>query len=135
ADMRRPRQHLLFNADNQWGLAQALAAGDTPFMNEVEGVPDLTMLTAGTIPANPLELVSHPRFERRLSEWRRNFRYVLIDTPPVSQYADGLAVATAAGSVLVLSRGQSTSYDGIKDMLRRLAPTQAKILGSVINTF
>lgn len=135
ADMRRPRQHLLFNADNQWGLAQTLAAGDSPFIHEVEGVPDLSVVTAGTLPGNPLELVSNPRFERRLAEWRRNFHYVLLDTPPVSQYADALAVATAAGSVVVLGRGHSTAYSSMKDMLRRLAPTQARILGSIINTF
>lgn len=135
ADLRHPRQHILFNADNQWGLAQALAVGDSPFLHEVEGVPDLTVLTAGAIPANPLELVSNRRFERMLEDWRRNFHYVLIDTPPVSQYADALAVATVAGSVLVLCRGQSTDYAGLKEMLRRLGPTQARILGSVINRF
>jgi protein-tyrosine kinase len=135
ADLRHPRQHILFNADNQWGLAQALAVGDSPFMHDVEGVPDLALLTAGAMPANPSELLSNPRFDRKIADWRRNFHYVLIDTPPVSQYSDGLAVATAAGSVLVLSRRQSTSYVDIKDMLRRLSATQSRILGSVINTF
>jgi protein-tyrosine kinase len=135
ADLRHPRQHVLFNADNQWGLAQALSVGDSPFFHEVEGVPDLTVLTAGTLAPNPLELVSNRRLERMLTDWRRNFHFVIIDTPPVSQYADALAVATVAGSVLVLSRTEATSFADMKDMLRRLAATQAKILGSVINKF
>jgi receptor protein-tyrosine kinase len=53
----------------------------------------------------------------------------------VSQYADGLAIATAATRVLLVSRTESTSYSGIKDLLRRLAPTQARILGAVVNRF
>jgi receptor protein-tyrosine kinase len=135
ADMRHPRQHVLFNADNQWGLAQALALDESPSMYAVEGVPDLSLLTAGAVPPNPLELVSNRRFERLMDNWRRSYDFVLIDTPSVSQYADGLAIATAATRVLLVSRTESTSYSGIKDLLRRLAPTQARILGAVVNRF
>jgi protein-tyrosine kinase len=135
ADMRHPRQHLLFNADNQWGLAQALALGESPSMYGVEGVPDLSLLTAGVLPPNPLELVSNRRFESMMDAWRRSYDFVLIDTPSVSQYADGLAIATAATRVLLVSRTESTSYSGMKDLLRRLAPTQARILGAVVNRF
>jgi receptor protein-tyrosine kinase len=135
ADMRHPRQHVLFNADNQWGLAQALALDESPSMYAVEGVPELSLLTAGAVPPNPLELVSNRRFERLMDNWRRSYDFVLLDTPSVSQYADGLAIATAATRVLLVSRTESTSYSGIKDLLRRLAPTQARILGAVLNRF
>jgi protein-tyrosine kinase len=135
ADMRHPRQHVLFNADNQWGLAQALALGESPSMYAVEGVPELSLLTAGAVPPNPLELVSNRRFERLMDNWRRSYDFILIDTPSVSQYADGLAIATAATRVLLVSRTESTSFSGIKDLLRRLAPTQARILGAVVNRF
>jgi receptor protein-tyrosine kinase len=135
ADLRHPRQHILFSADNQWGLAQALALGETPYLYSVQGVPELSLLTAGVIPPNPLELVSNRRFERLMDEWRRSYDFVLIDTPPVSQYADALAIATAARRVLVVSRTESTSFSGMKELLRRLAPTQARILGAVLNKF
>ncbi len=135
ADLRHPRQHIFFGADNEWGLAQALAVGEAPYLYAVQGVPELSLLTSGAIPPNPLELVSNRRFERMVGEWRRTYDFVLIDTPPVSQYADALAIATAARRVLVVSRTQSTSFSGMKDLLRRLAPTQARILGAVLNRF
>ena len=135
ADLRHPRQHVLFSANNQCGLAQALALGETPYLYSVQGVPELSLLTAGVIPPNPLELVSNRRFERMMDDWRRTYDFVLIDTPPVSQYADALAIATAARRVLVVSRTESTSFSGMKDLLRRLAPTQARILGAVLNKF
>ena len=96
---------------------------------------DLSLLTAGVITPNPLELVSNRRIERMMDDWRRTYDFVLIDTPPVSQYADALAIATAARRVLVVSRTESTSFSGMKDLLRRLAPTQARILGAVLNKF
>jgi Mrp family chromosome partitioning ATPase len=58
-----------------------------------------------------------------------------LDTPPVRSYADGLAVATLAGKVLVISRGQRTSFKDTRDLLRRLGTTQSQILGAVINYF
>jgi protein-tyrosine kinase len=135
ADLRHPRQHALFNADNQWGLAQTLALGEPPYMHAVDGLPELALLTAGTIPANPLELVSHRRLERLMSEFRRQYDFVVIDTPAVSHYADALQIATVAQRVLVVSRAEATSFSSLKDMLRRLGVTESKILGAVINRF
>jgi capsular exopolysaccharide synthesis family protein len=135
ADMRHPQQHVLFNADNQWGLAQALALGEAGSLYGVEGVPELSLLTAGIIPPNPLELVSNRRFGRMVETWRRTYDFVLIDTPAVSQYADGLAIATAATRVLLVTRTESTSFSSMQALVRRLGPTQARIIGAVLNKF
>jgi protein-tyrosine kinase len=135
ADLRHPRQHILFNSENQWGLAQTLGLGEPPYLHGVDGLPELALLTSGTIPPNPLELVSNRRFERLIAEFRRQYDFVVIDTPAVSLYSDALQIATIAQRVLVVSRTEATSFPGIKDMLRRLAVTDASILGAVINKF
>jgi protein-tyrosine kinase len=135
ADLRRPRQHLLFNADNSLGLGQAIAREQVPRYQSVKGLPSLFLLTAGPPPHNPLELLSDRCFEMMVADWRKHFRFVVIDTPPVDRYADGLAVATIVGRVLALSRARHTRYSDTRDMLRRLGATQARILGAVINHF
>lgn len=135
ADMRRPQQHVLFNADNTRGLSQSLARERTAQFQTVAGLPALFLLTAGPLPPNPLELLSDRCFEEMVGEWRQNFQFVVFDTPPVSQYADGLAVATIIGRVLSLSRARHTPYRHTRDMMRRLAATQSRILGAVINHF
>jgi protein-tyrosine kinase len=135
ADLRHPRQHILFNSENQWGLAQTLGLGEPPYLHGVDGLPELALLTSGTIPPNPLELVSNRRFDRLIAEWRRQYDFVVLDTPAVSLYSDALQIATIAQRVLVVSRTEVTSFPGTKDMLRRLAVTDATILGAVINKF
>ena len=135
ADLRHPQQHVLFNADNKYGLSQALARVEDPFLTQVEGLPQLSLLTSGPLQPNPLELLSDQRFEVLLDDWRRHYSYVVIDTPPVSQYADGLAVATVVGRVLALSRARHTPHNATRDMLRRLSATRSRILGAVINHF
>jgi len=135
ADLRHPGLHNMFGAENTWGLAQALAFSETPRLIGVDGLPQLSLMTSGLIAPNPLELLSDGRFERKLAEWRRSFDFILLDTPPVSEYSDALAIATLAGRVLVVSRAASTPHKEMKEMLRRLGSTQAQILGAVLNNF
>jgi receptor protein-tyrosine kinase len=134
-DLRQPKQQSLFGSTNRTGLAEAIAHNQKPLFHPVEGLPQLSLLTSGTIPPNPLELLSDGRFAKLLQDWRKSFEFVILDTPPVRSYADGLAIATLAGKVLVISRGQRTSFKDTRELLRRLATTQSQILGAVINYF
>ena len=135
ADLRHPHQHVLFNVENQWGLAQTLAGGDQPHLYRVEGLPEMALLPSGMIPPNPLELVAHNRFQRFITALRQKYDFIVIDTPPVSQYADALQIAAVAQRVVAIGRSETSSLASLKDMLRRLAVTDAKILGAVINKF
>lgn len=135
ADLRQPKQHVLFGSANQMGLAEAISRNQKPLFHPVDGLPQLSLLTSGSIPPNPLELLSDGRFERLLQDWRKSYEFVVLDTPPVQSYADGLAIATLAGRVIVLSRGQHTSFNDTRELMRRLASTQSQILGAVINYF
>ncbi|HUR40011.1 MAG TPA: CpsD/CapB family tyrosine-protein kinase [Verrucomicrobiae bacterium] len=135
ADLRHPQQHVLFNVDNASGLAQAIERDSVPRFHSVANLPSLFLLPAGPAPPNPLELLSSRSFETLAGEWRQHFEYVVVDTPPVSRYADGLAVATITGRVLSLSRARRTPYRDTREMMRRLGATQSRILGAVINHF
>ncbi|HME39216.1 MAG TPA: CpsD/CapB family tyrosine-protein kinase [Steroidobacteraceae bacterium] len=135
ADLRRPQQHLLFGSSNQNGLTEAIERRQKPWFHPVDGLPQLSLLTSGTAPPNPLELLSDGRFSRILQDWRKTFEFVVLDTPPIKEFADGLAIATLAGRVIVLGRGQRSSFVETRELLRRLSSTQSQILGAVINHF
>ena len=134
ADLRSPSQHVLFGASNQMGLAQAIEHGN-PHLHAVEGVRQLSLLTAGPTPDNPLELLLDRRFAAMVEEWRSSYDFVVVDTAPVTRYSDGLAVANLVKRVLALGRAKSTPYKDTCDMLRRLAATRSQIVGAVINHF
>ena len=134
-DMRKPQQHVLFGASYGDGLSQAIARNEKPCYHPVAGLPTMHLLTAGPIPKNPLELLSDGRFSNLLAEWQNSYEFIVLDTPPVAQCADGLAVATMAARALVLSRAKHTTYRSTKALLRRLESTQSRLLGAVINHF
>jgi protein-tyrosine kinase len=135
ADLRKPGQHLLFSAPNDWGLGQALSFGDRVSLYDVHGLPFLSMLPAGPTVPNPLELLSGNRLGPLIHTWRYHYDFVVIDTPPVSQYADALAMATLVRRVLIMGRQEVTQYKQMKGMLRRIAMTQSQVLGAVLNKF
>lgn len=135
ADLRRPQQHLLFGTDNHQGLSQAIEYGVKPQLHTVRGLPRMSVLTAGAVPHNPLELLSSNCFASMIDDWRDNFKFIVIDTAPVKHFSDGLAVASFVGRVLALSRAQHTPYKDMRDMLRRLTATRSQILGAVISHF
>jgi capsular exopolysaccharide synthesis family protein len=135
ADMRKPQQHVLFGSTNQHGLSQSIAHNEKPYYHPVTGLPFMHLLTAGPIPPNPLELLSDGRFSNLVNDWRNAYEFIVLDTPPVEDCADGLAVATIAARALVLSRAKHTSFNSTRALLRRLASTQSTLLGAVINHF
>jgi len=135
ADLRNPAQHVLFDIRNRIGLSEAIEHGAVPPVHAVNGLPRLSVLTAGTIPANPLELLSSMTFAEMLADWRERYKFVVIDTAPATSFSDALAVASLVGRVLVLARAQETRYTDMQVMLRRLAATRSQILGSVLSHF
>lgn len=135
ADLRSPRQHELFGANNDQGLAQALVDGRAPRLQAVAGLPSLMLVTAGPRPQNPLELLADTNFEEFISGWRRRHQHVVIDTPPVTQCADAIAIATEARRVLLITRRHQTGFVQGRELIRKLQSTGAQIVGSVINAF
>jgi protein-tyrosine kinase len=135
ADLRRPKVHALFESANTLGLGQALTSGGVPQLLGVEMLPHLSVLIAGPSVPNPLELLTSGHFQRQMSDWRKKFNMVIIDTPPITEFADGLAIASFAEQVVIVGRSHSTPHNNIKEMLRRMAGTRSRIVGAVINSF
>lgn len=136
ADLRSPRQHVLFNGQNGSGLSNALHDRTTKMqLHGIESLPTMALLTSGTSPADPLELLSGIQFEQLTIEWRRNFEYVIVDTPPAAKTSDAIAVASVTANVLLLSRADVTPFSALKEVSRKLEATHARTLGAVISKF
>ena len=135
ADLRRPRIHTLFESDNIIGLGQALASGGSAQLLGVEKLSHLSILIAGSSVPNPLELITNGHLPRQMADWRKKYSMIIIDTPPITEFADGLAIASFAEQVVVVGRSDQTPHKNMKEMLRRMGGTQARIVGAVINNF
>lgn len=136
-DMRKPRQHALFNLDNQLGLSTLLAARANleDVVQRVPSLRDLSVLTAGATPPNPVELLSQAGFINLLAQAAEQYDVVLIDTPAGTLYADGIAVASRALGAVVVARKNITHADALSQCAENLRQAGVDLVGSVINTF
>src|SRR6056297_1471136 len=89
ADMRKPMQHRFFAAPNLKGLSNILT-GEIEFRDglietDIEG---LELITAGSIPPNPSELLDSHKMEEVLTAAKERADMVIVDTPPVLAVTD-----------------------------------------------
>jgi len=133
ANLRTPTQHTIFNIQSKRGLSDILAErADLEAISKVESFIDLSVLPAGTLPPNPLELVSRTSFTNLNEHLAHSFDIVLYDVSPFSTGADALAVATNAGGVLLVARKHKTRLAHINAASDQLARYGADVVGSVL---
>ena len=91
ADLRRPNVHNLMKLQNSAGLSEVI--GKFKSFDEVinrDVLPYLDVLTSGSIPPNPSELLASQNFSAMLEVLRKDYDYIILDTPPVGGVADAL---------------------------------------------
>jgi capsular exopolysaccharide synthesis family protein len=132
-DFRRPTLHRMFGLRNAWGLGDILQ--DERSLREacIETLPRLTIITAGTIPPNPSEVLGSQRFARFLDEASEGFDYVLVDSPPVQAVADPVILAAQADGVLLILDAQAIRKTYVQQAVRSLEDVGSVVLGMVVN--
>ena len=133
ADLRTPTQHTLLAVDNQRGLSDYLAGGSMLEMAlQRSRLSNLWVLPAGRTPANPAELLAGKRLDDLVARLRRDYDYVVIDTPPVVTATDAAVLAPRADGTLLVVRMEQTQRDVVKHALELLKKARANVLGTVL---
>lgn len=83
--------------------------------------------------ANPSLLLEGERFEKLMAYGREMFDYVLVDTPPLINVADGLNIATHCDGSLLVVRSGVTSRRLVENSIQMLQKTSTPLLGTVLN--
>ena len=136
ADLRRPRQHQIFGLPEGQGLSTLLAGrSEHKATFPVPGMTRLSVLPAGPLPPNPQELLSRAVFESFMKELQSIYDVVIIDTPPASHFADTQSVTYRAGDALVVARKNHTAVASTQRVIRDLANTGARVVGTVVNEY
>ena len=136
ANLRDPRQHQIFKLKVNIGLSDILAGrADLGAAYQLESVENLSILSAGAVTSNSLELLSRASFKVLMKQAAAQYDVVLVDTTPVTMTADAQATVAKCGSALLISRLNHTKFSDLTEMRDQIAITGAQIVGSVINDF
>lgn len=134
ADLHKPRLHEIFLVSNRTGLVSMLAEG-VPAESAIAGtaVPDLFLLPSGPASPNPSGLLSSEAMRDLLDRARRDFDYVIVDTPPLMPVADAIVLGHLTdGAILCVKAGQ-TPRDQVMRIRDRMARSGIRILGVLLN--
>lgn len=137
ADMRRPRLHSIFGIDNANGLSNLLSSELTDFDVTTAVRQDerskLYLLTSGPIPPNPAELVGSEQMVALIKLLQSRFTHVVIDSPPIASFTDGVLLASMVDGVILVVNSGSSSRQVVRRSRQLLQEIGAKVFGVVLN--
>lgn len=133
-DLRRPTMHQRLGLKMNGGYSAVLAGGDpSEQVQQIEGVPSLDILVAGSRPPNPAELLDSSRQRDLLDIWRKQYDHVIIDCAPLLGMADSVILSTMADAVVLVARSGVTRYQTLRRMRDLLASVNARVAGVLVN--
>lgn len=131
-DMRRPTLAKYLGLVGQVGFSTVLSGGVS--LDEAlqkTRFPGLTVLTSGSIPPNPSELLGSQSARNLLADLRSRFDYVILDSTPLLAVTDAAILAAGADGVLLMARFGQTKRDQLAHAVGALQSVGAAILGAV----
>ncbi|WP_302160103.1 CpsD/CapB family tyrosine-protein kinase [uncultured Ruminococcus sp.] len=134
ADMRKPVQHKNFQVSNKLGLSNVITDAsllDEALHQNVTGTLDL--LTAGTIPPNPSELLASKQMAELLDKLKEKYDIILIDCAPVNVVSDVAGMANSIAGVVMVVHYGTTTYAEAEDAVKQLELANCNVLGFVLN--
>ncbi|MFN2499481.1 MAG: GumC family protein [Pyrinomonadaceae bacterium] len=137
ADMRRPRLHQVLDMENEEGLSAILSSDLTEanVLSKIKKYRDtnIYLLSSGAIPPNPAELLGSSQMRELLAIVGNTFNYIVIDSPPIASFTDGVLISALVDGVLLVVHGGKTSRQVVKRARQMLHEIGAKIIGVVLN--
>jgi len=134
ADMRRPNVHSHLGISNRMGLSDLIRGrmSASEVIQHSEEVENLFVMTSGSLPPNPAELLTSKKMGDILIDLKKQFDVIIIDTPP-SVVTDAQILSTKADGVIFVIRPGKTRLIAARTPLEELNRVGAKIVGVVMN--
>ncbi len=129
-DLRRPNMHNIFKVDNASGLSNVVG-NMVDFEDAVnrEVLPNLDILSSGTIPPNPSELMCSSTFIDLIQQVSDEYDYIIFDTPPIGVVADALLLKNFIAGFVVVVRERSTTHGDLQKLLDSIKLADSKAIG------
>lgn len=138
-DMRRGRQHEIFELENNKGLSNYLILSvDKP--EEMIGeyikptmVENLYVITAGVVPPNPSELLTSTKMVDLIKILEGMADIVIFDSTPSTMVTDAMAISRYVGTTIIVASQKKSKMDVLKQIKKNIENVGGRVGGVVLN--
>lgn len=132
ADLRKPTVHQRFKLDNSQGLSNYLThQAESVDIIQDTSIPGVSVVTAGPLSPNPVELLSSERLESLFALVPVEFDIVIFDSPPTMGLADALILSNRTSATILVAAYAQSKKRALTDSLKRLRQAQANVIGAI----
>jgi receptor protein-tyrosine kinase len=134
ADLRRPSLHRVFGTFGMRGLTTAIV-GTVPLDEAVVSTEfrNLSVLLAGAIPPNPVELLGSEQMIDVMRRLRSSFDVLIVDSPPLGPVADPATLAGLCDGVVLVARSGRTDRTKLLDSVQLVERAGGRLIGVAVN--
>lgn len=142
ADMRKGRQHVMFNIENRMGLSNFLSGIDEMGKNEnldilkyvrATEIQNLFLIPAGNVPPNPSELLASETTINMIEKLKEVFDFIIFDGTPSLLVTDALIVARLVDSTVIVTAHNSTKKENLEKVKKDIENVGGNIVGVILN--
>ena len=142
ADMRKGRQDKIFNLENRNGLSNYLSGIDDVGKNvqndilqyvKSTEIQDLFVITAGSIPPNPSELLASETTINMIEKLKEIFDFIIFDGTPSLLVTDSLILARLVDSTIIVTEQNGTKKDNLEKTQKIIQNIGGNIAGVILN--
>ena len=133
-DLHKPKIHKTFNLENTKGISSLLIGKDS--ISDIihkNLKPNLDVITAGSIPPNPSELIHKKEMEAFFNEIKNEYDFIIIDTPPFGLLNDALELMNYVDTFLVVLNTKVIRRKGLQTIEELLSKKEDISVGLVLN--
>lgn len=134
-DLRKGRQHNTFKISGHKGLSNLLI-GDISTYNDYvvkTDIKNLFIMSRGTIPPNPSELLNSKKNEKLIEILKNRFDIIILDGAPISGLSDSLILSKLVDETIIVSSINHTPKSELINAKKALENVGANVAGSVAN--
>ena len=135
ADMRKGRLHKIFKVNNTRGYSNLLLDSPENYINYVKktSVDGVSVITRGTIPPNPSELLASTKNKELIKELKKHFDKIIFDGVPCSGLPDSIILSALVDSVVIVASNKMTPKNEFMNTKNTLVKANAPISGFIVN--
>ncbi|MBU1656560.1 MAG: CpsD/CapB family tyrosine-protein kinase, partial [Candidatus Omnitrophica bacterium] len=135
ADLRQPRIEKTFNIKIERGLSEIIAADEDidAALNHTD-IQNLDVISCGTIPPNPSELLGSKKMDALLEKLEKRYDRIIIDSPPVLAVTDAVVLSGRVdGTILVVKCGETHRNAALQSKEILESVKSSNVIGAVLN--